>query len=162
MAPKPLRRNDRAETIAPKRSHRNDRAETRTTSKFFARINSGGHICESNTRVPEIAWWVASRNRTKQTQPYQKPTRTVGGKILIFSAHKSNAKNKIGPNIFLSQNFRTAQIFVFANFARFRPTHGQTDVTISSGVKCCFRYTYSDVCITKIPSHSVPYCTLPT
>ena len=57
---------------------------------------------------------------------------------------------------FFRKIFGSKKLF-FANFARFRTTHSEMDVTISSGVRFCFRCAYSEVCVTKIPLHPVPY-----
>ena len=72
------------------------------------------------------------------------------------SAAAKIAKKKFGAKKSFSRNFRIGKFF-FANFARFRTTHGQTDGAISSRVKFCFRCAYSEVCTTKISPHPVPY-----
>ena len=63
----------------------------------------------------------------------------------IYSTPKKNRES------FGSKNL------LFANFARFWTRHGQTDVTISSRIKFCFRCTFFEVCTTKIPSRHVLY-----
>ena len=73
-----------------------------------------------------------------------------------ISAAAKIAKKQFGAKKNFPRKFRIGN-FCFANFARFRTTHGQTDGAISSRVKFCFRCAYSEVCTTKIPPHPVPY-----